>query len=143
MTKNYEAVARKNALIQTTNVWIHEGDVFDVIEDINEDTGKRTYSFYSQETGLYVMSLYNIFQFGNFFSRLEKVSRYTMTYLGNLFADEIKHFNCDGTVAFCSVNFDTWENAIQFYNAYQYYDDLDLRLIDNEYDVCLYKGEWI
>ena len=31
MTKSYEAIARKNALIQTTGKWIHEGERFDVV----------------------------------------------------------------------------------------------------------------
>ena len=60
--------------------------------------------------------------------------KYTVEYYGYIFWD-------DKQVGWNFFETDSFEKAIEFYDAY-HDDGLEIRIIDNEYDVVFADGEW-
>ena len=60
--------------------------------------------------------------------------RYTVFYEGQLFYGDNNGLN--------SFETDSWKEVADFLNAYEKYEELDIYVKDNEYQVSWYKGEW-
>ena len=80
----------------------------------------------SKEIGFYTD------MFGNEITEYEQIEHYTVRYKGYIFQGDTDGWN--------SFNTDKWEDAIEFYHAYNNTTEVSIK--DNEYDVVFEDGEW-